>query len=158
MKKVAIAISFICLFIFFDTTEAHTPPFTLIDFIKVYATAHKISPDLVIAMIRVESSGNSRAISSANCRGLMQVSHAIWKIFMKEPWEDVFDPLLNIQCGIKYLSDLSKTHNSLEKVLRTYHSGNPNTKSLATARYVKKVLYQAKMAPDIRWKERKEKE
>jgi len=39
--------------------------------------------ELVYAVILTESSGNPLAKSEADCRGLMQISEEVWKIFMK---------------------------------------------------------------------------
>ena len=105
-----------------------------------------------------ESSGNPLAKSEADCRGLMQVSEEVWNIFMKgKRWNLAYNPEENVRCGIRYLGDLYKMYVSWEKVLRHYHSGDPNSKRTVTNRYVKKVLKRAgMMSGDRRWFNRKE--
>ncbi len=119
---------------------------TLQNLINVESKAVDVPVELVYAVIHAESEGNPRAKSVANCRGLMQVSEEVWKIFMKgKSWDLAYDPEENLRCGIQYLGDLYKMYVSWEKVLRHYHSGNPNSKRPVTNQYVKKVMTQAGM-------------
>ncbi len=119
---------------------------TLENLIRVESKAVDVPVELVYAVINAESEGNPRARSIANCRGLMQVSEEVWKIFMKgKSWDLAYDPEENLRCGIQYLGDLYKMYVSWEKVLRHYHSGNPNSKRPVTNQYVKKVMTQAGM-------------
>ncbi len=126
--------------------------------IDVESAAVDVPVDLVYAVILIESSGNPRAKSEAGCRGLMQISEEVWNIFMKgKSWNLAYNPEENVRCGIRYLGDLYKMYVSWEKVLRHYHSGDPNSKREVTNQYVKKVLKRAGMTcGDRRWVKRKE--
>jgi soluble lytic murein transglycosylase-like protein len=159
MKKVIAIIFLIPALVLVTTGEASTPGiFILPNLIKVEAEVVYVPMELVYAVILTESSGNPVAKSEADCRGLMQVSEEVWNIFMKEKsWNLAYNPEENVRCGIRYLGDLYKMYVSWEKVLRHYHSGNPNSKRAVTNQYVKKVLKRAGMTSgDRRWVNRKE--
>jgi soluble lytic murein transglycosylase-like protein len=147
MKKVITLIFLIPVLVLMGSGEASTPGvFTLADLISIESEAAQVPVELVYAVILTESSGNPLAKSKANCRGLMQVSEEVWNIFMKGmSWELAYNPQENVRCGIRYLGDLNKMYASWEKVLRHYHSGNPNSKRAVTNRYVKKVLERTTM-------------
>jgi soluble lytic murein transglycosylase-like protein len=141
------------------TGEASTPGIpTLANLIRAEAEAVHVPVELVYAVIHIESSGDPLATSVANCRGLMQVSREVWNIFMKgKGWHLAYNREENVRCGIRYLGDLYKMYVSWEKVLRHYHSGNPNSNRPVTNQYVKKVLKQAGMINgDRRWVKKKE--
>jgi len=159
MKKVIAIIFLIPALVLVTTGEASTPGiFILPNLIKVEAEVVHVPVELVYAVILTESSGNPVAKSEADCRGLMQVSEEVWDIFMKgKSWHLAYNPEENVRCGIQYLGDLYKMYVSWEKVLRHYHSGNPNSKRAVTNQYVKKVLKRAGMTSgDRRWVNRKE--
>jgi soluble lytic murein transglycosylase-like protein len=147
MKKVIAIIFLIPALVLIGTGEtSKRGSFALESLIKVESMAVDIPVELVYAVILTESAGNPLAKSKADCRGLMQVSEEVWNIFMKgKSWDLAYDPEENVRCGIRYLGDLNKMYVSWEKVLRHYHSGNPNSKRVVTNRYVKKVLKQAGM-------------
>jgi len=147
MKKMMAIIFLIPAFVLIGTREASKQEsFALENLITVESKAVDIPVELVYAVIHTESSGNPLATSKADCRGLMQVSEGVWSIFMKgKSWDLAYNPEDNLHCGIQYLSDLYKMYVSWEKVLRHYHSGNPNSKRAVTDRYVKKVLKRAGM-------------
>jgi len=131
---------------------------TLDNLISAESKAIDVPVELVYAVILTESSGNPLAKSEADCRGLMQVSEGVWNIFMKgKSWDLAYHPEENLRCGIQYLGDLYKMYVSWEKVLRHYHSGDPNSKRVVTNRYVKKVLRRAGMTSGDRgWVNTKE--
>ena len=159
MKKVTAIIFLIPALVLLGTGETSTQGiFTLAELISVESTTFDIPVELVYAVIHAESSGNPLAKSEADCRGLMQVSEEVWNIFMKgKSWHLAYNPEENLRCGIRYLGDLYKMYVSWEKVLRHYHSGNPDSNRAVTERYVKKVLKQAGMMNgDRRWVKRKE--
>jgi len=131
--------------------------YILENLISVESKAVDVPVELVYAVILTESSGNPLAKSEADCRGLMQISEEVWNIFMKgKRWNLAYNPEENVRCGIRYLGDLYKMYVSWEKVLRHYHSGDPNSKRTVTNRYVEKVLKRAgMMSEDRRWFNRK---
>lgn len=73
---------------------------TLIDAVAV---KHGVDPALAHAVIRTESGYNARAVSPKGAVGLMQLMPATAKRYGVE---DRYDPLQNIEGGIRYLRDL----------------------------------------------------
>ena len=61
---------------------------------------NKLDFALVMAIIKVESNFNEKAISPANCKGLMQLSPGVCK---DSKIKNVFDPEENISVGCEYL-------------------------------------------------------
>jgi len=80
-----------------------------------YSKYRKVDPYFVNGIIRQESMFDSKALSPAGARGLMQIMPATGKKLypktkLKKPFEaDVlFEPDLNIRLGVKYVSQLNK--------------------------------------------------
>jgi len=155
--KVTAIIFLIPALVLIGTREVATQETSWPNIINVESDSAHVPVELVYAVIHTESSGNPLARSEAGCRGLMQVSEEVWNIFMKgKSWNLAYTPEENVRCGIRYLGDLHKMYVSWEKVLRHYHSGNPNSKREVTNHYVKKVLKRAGMTSgDRRWVNKK---
>lgn len=75
--------------------------------------AHRygIDPNLVAAVMTMESGGNPSALSPADARGLMQVLHGPW------------DPKQNITEGVRMLSEFLDEFHSLDLALAAYNAG-----------------------------------
>jgi hypothetical protein len=104
---------------------------------------------LIKAIIKVESSGNPRAISREGAWGLMQVRHAVWEKELKKAGiirhkQELFDPEKNIRAGKYILTKYYGQTGCIEKTLRKY-SGNEK-------KYFEKVMtvYRRQMNID-RW-------
>jgi hypothetical protein len=69
------------------------------------AREYGLEPDLVLAVIAVESAFNAKAVSPKNAQGLMQLIPATAKRFSVD---DPFDPAENIRGGAAYLRWLSE--------------------------------------------------
>jgi soluble lytic murein transglycosylase-like protein len=87
------------------------------------------SPDFVLAVIRVESSGDPYAISSKGALGLMQLLPATGEavarsleIVWKGP-ETLFDPVTNVRLGVAYLARLRARYGNLSVALAAYNWG-----------------------------------
>ncbi len=92
-----------------------------IPLIQAYSRQYGIDEDLVTAIIQVESAFNPRAVSSKNCKGLMQLHPDTARRFGVS---DIFDPAQNIEGGVKYLSHLIETFGrDLDHVLAAYNAG-----------------------------------
>ncbi len=92
---------------------------------QIYAAArkHQVNPQVIAALVRAESSGNPRAVSRKGARGLMQLMPATAKRFGVKP-ERLFDPVQNIEAGVKYLRWLiDQFPNDLASVLAAYNAG-----------------------------------
>jgi len=118
------------------------------------AKSMKIDPDLAKAIIYVESSRDTGALSHAGAMGLMQlIPETAERFGIKNPW----DPRQNIRGGLRYLRFLlSYFEGNVDLVLAAYnagenavdrHGGIPPYKE--TRRYVYKVrkLYKVKHHP-----------
>lgn len=106
---------------------------------------HRIDPNLVKAVIKVESDFDPTAISSAGAIGLMQLMP---KTAEQLNVFDPFDPEQNIEAGVRYLSYLLSSFNGdLKMSLAAYNAGENlvrRHKSIPpieeTRHYIKKVL------------------
>ena len=105
----------------------------------------KVSPALVLAVIGIESAGNSTAVSTAGATGLMQLIPDTAKRFGVT---DLTDPVQNIKGGVAYLDWLMGQFNrDPVMVLAAYNAGegavtaNGGVPPFAETRdYVPKVL------------------
>jgi hypothetical protein len=91
----------------------------------IYETArkHELNPQLVAALIRQESSFNTRAVSRKGARGLMQLMPATASRFGVRK-ERLYDPKHNLEAGASYLSWLvDYFQGDLAKVLAAYNAG-----------------------------------
>jgi soluble lytic murein transglycosylase-like protein len=85
------------------------------------ATAQKVDPLLVLAVIAAESSFQSDAVSPGNAQGLMQLMPETARRFGAR---DPLDPAQNIRAGTLYLRWLLATfEGDLSLVLAAYNAG-----------------------------------
>lgn len=89
------------------------------------ARDYDIDPDLLRAVMHVESRGNPGAVSHKGARGLMQIMPATAKRFgVRDPHVELGDPMINIRTGAAYLKTLQGHFgNDLELVLAAYNAG-----------------------------------
>jgi hypothetical protein len=90
-----------------------------------------VSPDILTALIVVESSADSQAVSSKGALGLTQVMPNIWKYDKKT----LKNPYKNIEAGSSILSYYVKKH-GLKGGLSAYNSGQKS----GSPRYASKVI------------------
>lgn len=108
--------------------------------LEVAASIHRhvrstsIAPELVVALIMVESGGNPRAVSPKQAVGLMQIHYPVWGKVLGISYEELFDIDTNIRAGVYILDRYLQRHEDLSAALAAY-SGNPRSK-----RYPQKVL------------------
>jgi len=99
--------------------------------IRFAASESQVDPLLIAAVMYAESSGIKGSISSANARGLMQLSlgsakDAARKLGLPEPTREdlIEDASLNIRLGARHLAWLLKHEGpDLERVLAAYNAG-----------------------------------
>lgn len=109
------------------------------------AEKYGIEEALVRAVIRMESGGRPSVVSHKGAMGLMQLMPGTAKMLGVE---DPFDPVQNLEGGIKYLSQLSdKYKGDLTKTLAAYNAGPGRVDACGgippfaeTQNYVKNVL------------------
>ena len=114
-----------------------------------------ICPELLMAMIESESSGNPNA-QNGSCKGLMQVSGKWHKDRMEKLGVvNICDPYGNILVATDYLMELAEKYEDLGLVLDLY---NGNSKAMQNAEhgklseYASKILYRAEMLERIHGK------
>ena len=89
--------------------------------IHKHAKTHNLPPELISAVMRVESCYDRRAVSRSGARGLMQLMPAT---AMQLGVNDSFDPEQNIEAGVRYLAQmLARFGNELELGLAAYNAG-----------------------------------
>lgn len=85
------------------------------------AAASRISPQLVSAVISIESHGDPSAVSSTGAAGLMQLMPATAAFYGVS---NRFDPEANVSGGCHYLHDLlARYHNNVSLALAAYNAG-----------------------------------
>ncbi len=108
------------------------------------ATRVGLFPELVLAVIDVESNFNRYAISHAGAMGLMQIM-PFWLDEIGKPGDNLFDLKTNLRLGCTILRYyLDKEKGDLTRALARYNG------SLGSHRYTKKVYH----ALDSRWRKR----
>jgi soluble lytic murein transglycosylase len=90
---------------------------------------YECDPQLVLALIMVESSFYSRATSPKGAKGLMQLRPHVAKALAQEvgiAWDReaiIYDPQVNIRLGLYYLSQLILQFRDLKVALAAYNFG-----------------------------------
>jgi len=82
---------------------------------------HNLDVDLLASLVKAESGGNSRAVSRAGARGLMQLMPATAKGLGVQ---DSFQPDQNVRGGSAYLDWLlTRYHDNIALALAAYNAG-----------------------------------
>jgi hypothetical protein len=85
------------------------------------STEHGVPLKLVQAIIQVESEGNPKAVSRKGAMGLMQLMPSVLEAYQVE---DPFDPLANIDAGVRHLKYLLQEFSgNLSLALAAYNAG-----------------------------------
>jgi len=94
------------------------------------ARLHDLDPDLVMAVIEVESAGYHLAESHVGALGLMQLLPSTGKELAEKrgiPWkgpDTLFDPIINVRLGTRYLRQLAdKYDGNVSTALAAYNWG-----------------------------------
>ncbi len=82
---------------------------------------HNLDVDLLASLVKAESNGNARAVSSAGARGLMQLMPST---AAELGVQDSFKPDQNVRGGSAYLDGLlTRYHDKLALALAAYNAG-----------------------------------
>jgi soluble lytic murein transglycosylase-like protein len=88
------------------------------------ALQHSVNPQLVAALIHVESAFNPRAVSRKGAYGLMQILPETGRRFGVNRKRDLLDPVKNLEAGVKYLRWLTdRFGGNVHKILAAYNAG-----------------------------------
>lgn len=138
-------------------------PMKYTEFVEQYSAEFGIDPNLLLAVIKTESSFDSDAVSHADAVGLTQITPETfewlkWKLGEEDKDLNLLDPETSIKYGAFFLSYLLEEFQNTDTALAAYHAGrgrvngwlkdetlSPDGKTLLkipiseTAHYVKKV-------------------
>src|SRR2546423_5938303 len=90
--------------------------------IDKWAKALRVERALVKAVIRAESGFNTKAVSSAGARGLMQLMPGTARLHRVK---NIYDPEQNIEAGVRHLRLLLDRHsNNITQVVAAYNAGS----------------------------------
>ena len=138
-------------------------PLSYWDFILKSVSENHIDPFLILSVMRQESAFNKMIVSSANAYGLMQLIPKTGERIYRTKWggefknEVLFEPEINIEMGIHYLSELLQIYKSnpslnprqaLILTLATYNAGPTAVKTwiekfgtLPEDEFIEKITY-----------------
>jgi soluble lytic murein transglycosylase-like protein len=112
--------------------------------IEQAAAKYRLNPSLIAAVIKAESNGDARAVSTAGAKGLMQL---IDTTAADMGVRDVFNPQENIEGGAKYLRKLLDRFGDIKTALAAYNAGPETVQRYGgippypeTIKYVRSVL------------------
>ena len=106
-------------------------PSVYAEYVKTESGKYDLDPWLVKGLIRQESMYNSRSLSPAGARGLMQIMPKTGKRLFEQTHPNqtfendlLFEPDINIKLGVRYLNNLTRKHNGNGVyILITYNAG-----------------------------------
>ncbi|MEO0368515.1 MAG: lytic transglycosylase domain-containing protein [Pseudomonadota bacterium] len=106
------------------------------------AKAAGLDPQLVLAVIEVESSFQRNAVSKSGALGLMQIM-PFWKDVYGRPQDNLFNPLVNLRYGCNILRHYLDRYGNVEDALAAYNGslGKEKYPRLVLSRYRKNWRY-----------------
>ena len=138
-------------------------PLSYWEIVSKSASENSVDPLLILSVMRQESAFNKMIISSANAYGLMQLIPKTGEKIYRTKWsgefknEVLFEPEINIEMGIYYLSELLQTYKSNPSInsrqaliltLATYNAGPTAVKmwikkfgTLSVDEFIEKITY-----------------
>ena len=102
------------------------------EYVQKYAQEYNVDEYLIYALIKAESNFNSKAKSSKDAIGLMQLMESTaqdvckktdLQISSDELSEKLLEPDININIGTKYLSILIQKYGNIEIAITAYNAG-----------------------------------
>lgn len=132
-KYFVILIILIAAIVFLPAVARRIYPLKYTNFIVKYSNQYDLDPYIVVAVIKAESSFNTKAKSPKNAFGLMQITPTTAEWAAKEMKINDFnnsklnDPEFNISMGCWYLNNLKgEFGGNMDLVLAAYNGGRGN--------------------------------
>ena len=112
------------------------------------AKRQNMAPSLALAIAKVESNFNPKALSHAGAKGVMQIMPRTAEQAFGVPSSRLFDPDVNIEVGVKFIKKLLKRYDGRLDIALSHYNGGSGVKNRygelsvmpATRDYVHKVL------------------
>jgi soluble lytic murein transglycosylase-like protein len=141
--------------------KSYNRPYIKMLLIENARLSEYVTPALAIAVAKVESDLRSDAVSNKGAIGVMQIMPRTGLLEFGVKRKDLFNPIINIKIGVKFLDQLIKKYRGNIGVALSHYNGGsavgiwPNVKIIpATYPYVVKVLKKSNelvnMAPTLR--------
>lgn len=112
----------VLLFFLPPPARAQADPAQAERLVRQYPGHYRVPPELIAALIDVESRWNPRAVSNKGAMGLMQLMPATARRFGAF---DPFNPEQNIAAGTRYVTALMwKFHGEMRLVAAAYYAGD----------------------------------
>ena len=92
----------------------------VVPFIRYYCRRHGLDPNLVRAMVEVESGFETKAVSPKGAAGLMQIMPGTGRDL---GLSDAFDGSCNLEAGIRYMRSLLDAYGDVRLALAAYNAG-----------------------------------
>jgi len=111
------------------TDVAPTEKLRFAEFLHEESVAYRMDPILILAVIKVESTFDSEAVSAKGARGLMQllpvVAHSRAEALGLKitTSSEIFNPYLNVKLGVNYLAYLRDRFRNMNLALEAYYLG-----------------------------------
>lgn len=111
------------------------------EYVEKYAREYGITEVLLYSVIRTESGFDPDSVSSADARGLTQITEETFDWLLTKTGEDysfddLFTPEVSVKYGALFLSILQKEYGVTETVAAAYHAGMGNVSSwLSDSKY-----------------------
>jgi soluble lytic murein transglycosylase-like protein len=90
--------------------EVHDDRLSLLQLVYREALRHQLDPDLVLAVMQVESAFNQYAISRVGAQGLMQIM-PFWRVKLGRPQDNLTHPETNVVYGTTILAHYLEVSN-----------------------------------------------
>ena len=112
----------------YDALERRKNPRPYFEYVSECSVEYGVSIELIYGIMSAESGFDELAVSSAGACGLMQLmpSTFVWlcdDLGLDASGSDIFDPHLNIRCGVRYIAHLQERFGETETVIAAYNAG-----------------------------------
>ena len=126
----------------FITTANANNRFDIKKMVRQEAAKSNVPISLALAVAKVESDFNARALSSAGARGVMQIMPATSQQEFGISPNRLWDPRLNIRLGVQFLEQLHRQYDGRWDLALSHYNGGTvkgSTPHKRTRNYIKNV-------------------